>query len=160
MTDWLIDWLIGCMAACPSTRLVHLRTDWLPACLLACLPTCLPACLTGWLIDWLTDRLTDWPTDRLTDWPTDRLTDWPTDRLTDWLTDKLGGWVISYLILFFGQIGLVKFSSEAATPTGYNNDGRDCYSKRLADATPINIKYLKDFVDTLFAKGTWLLSKK
>ena len=62
----------------------------------------------------------------------------------------------SYLIIIIiiYQIGLVKFSSEAETPTGYNNDGRDCHSKRLADATPINIKYLKDFVDTLFARGT------
>ncbi|XP_068693104.1 VWFA and cache domain-containing protein 1-like [Montipora foliosa] len=51
------------------------------------------------------------------------------------------------------RIALVKFSSEAETPTGYNNDGRDCHSKRLADATPINIKYLKDFVDILLARG-------
>ena len=58
------------------------------------------------------------------------------------------------IIIIIYQIGLVKFSSEAETPTGYNNDGRDCHSERLADATPINIKYLKDFVDTLFARGT------
>ena len=49
---------------------------------------------------------------------------------------------------------MVEFSSKAKTPTGYNDDGRDCHSKRLADATPINIKYLKDFVDSLFARGT------
>lgn len=48
----------------------------------------------------------------------------------------------------------MKFSGTAETPTGYNNDGRDCHSKRLAEATPINVKYLKDFVDTLFAIGT------
>ena len=64
--------------------------------------------------------------------------------------------MISYLIIIFCfyQIALVKFSSEAETPTGYNNDGRDCHSKRLAEATPINIKYLKDFVDILLARGT------
>ena len=54
---------------------------------------------------------------------------------------------------FFLQIGLVKFGSAAATPTGYNNDGRSCHSERLSDATPINIKFLKDYVDTLFARG-------
>ena len=64
--------------------------------------------------------------------------------------------MISYLFIIFCfyQIALVKFSSEAETPTGYNNDGRDCHSKRLADATPINIKYFKDFVDILLARGT------
>ena len=41
----------------------------------------------------------------------------------------------------------------AETPTGHNNDGRDCHSKRLADATPVNIKYLKNYVDSIYAGG-------
>ncbi|KAJ7392146.1 hypothetical protein OS493_013518 [Desmophyllum pertusum] len=51
------------------------------------------------------------------------------------------------------RIGLVKFNNKADTPTEYNNDGRGCHGKRLADATPINIKYLKDYVDSLVAQG-------
>ncbi|KAL9960914.1 hypothetical protein ACROYT_G034422 [Oculina patagonica] len=56
------------------------------------------------------------------------------------------------------RIGLVKFSHFAETPTGYN-DGRDCHSERLADATPINIKYLNNYVDTIFAGGGTYYSK-
>jgi len=48
----------------------------------------------------------------------------------------------------------VKFSGTAETPTGYNNDGKDCHRKRLADATPTNVKYLKNVVNSLFARGT------
>ena len=48
---------------------------------------------------------------------------------------------------------MVSFSGEAATPTGYRDDGRDCHSERLADATPINIKYMVSYVDSLSAGG-------
>ena len=48
---------------------------------------------------------------------------------------------------------MVSFSDEATTPTGYRNEGRDCHSERLADATPINIKYLDSYVESLSAGG-------
>ncbi|KAL9960908.1 hypothetical protein ACROYT_G034416 [Oculina patagonica] len=56
------------------------------------------------------------------------------------------------------RIGLVNFNIQAETPTGYNNDGRSCHSERLADATPINIKFLKDYVDGLFVRGSTFYS--
>ena len=48
---------------------------------------------------------------------------------------------------------MVSFSDKAATPTGYRGDGRDCHSERLADATPITIKYMDSYVDSLSAGG-------
>ena len=48
---------------------------------------------------------------------------------------------------------MVSFSDEATTPTGHRNDGRDCHSERLADATPININYLDSYVESLSAGG-------
>ncbi|KAL9960915.1 hypothetical protein ACROYT_G034423 [Oculina patagonica] len=57
------------------------------------------------------------------------------------------------------RIGLVKFSTFAETPTGHRNDGRDCHSKRLAVATPTNIKYLKKYADAITAYGETFYSK-
>ncbi|XP_078384872.1 VWFA and cache domain-containing protein 1-like [Oculina patagonica] len=58
------------------------------------------------------------------------------------------------------RIGLVKFSSFAETPTGHNNDfRRNCHSEQLAEATPINIKYLKNYVDEITAEGTTYYSR-
>ena len=47
----------------------------------------------------------------------------------------------------------MKFNGKASTPVEYDGDGRGCHSQRLADATPINIKYLEEFVETIFAEG-------
>ena len=33
-------------------------------------------------------------------------------------------------------------------------DGRTCYSESVADATPTNLEYLKDYVKSLYAGGT------
>jgi len=49
---------------------------------------------------------------------------------------------------------VVKFNHVASTPTEHKGDGRGCHSQRLATATPINIKYLKDYVDAIEATGT------
>ncbi|XP_078384871.1 VWFA and cache domain-containing protein 1-like [Oculina patagonica] len=57
------------------------------------------------------------------------------------------------------RIGLVTFSTFAETPTGHRNDGRDCHSKRLAVATPTNIKYLKKYADAITAYGETFYSK-
>ena len=57
------------------------------------------------------------------------------------------------LLGLFYQIGIVKFNGEASTPVEYDGDGRGCHSQRLADATPINIKYLEEYVETIFADG-------
>ncbi|KAL9960894.1 hypothetical protein ACROYT_G034402 [Oculina patagonica] len=51
------------------------------------------------------------------------------------------------------RVGLVSFSTFASTPGNYDKDGKTCFSKRLADATPFNIKYLKGYVDNLKAQG-------
>ena len=47
----------------------------------------------------------------------------------------------------------MKFNGKASTPVEYDGDGRGCHSQRLADATPINIKYLEEYVETIFAEG-------
>ena len=53
----------------------------------------------------------------------------------------------------FYQIGIVKFNGQASTPVEYDGDGRGCHSQSLADATPSNIKYLEEYVDSIFANG-------
>ena len=47
----------------------------------------------------------------------------------------------------------MKFNGQAATPVEYDGDGRDCHGQRLADATPINIKYLEEYVESIYANG-------
>ena len=62
-------------------------------------------------------------------------------------------YIITYLELSVQQIGLVKFNSGASTPVEYDGDGRGCHGQRLADATPVNIKYLENYVDAIVAEG-------
>ena len=47
----------------------------------------------------------------------------------------------------------MKFNGEASTPVEYGGDGRGCHSQRLADATPVNVKYLENYVDGIVAEG-------
>ena len=47
----------------------------------------------------------------------------------------------------------MKFNDQASTPYEYNKDGRGCHSQRLAAATPVNIKYLENYVDAIAANG-------
>ena len=53
---------------------------------------------------------------------------------------------------------MVSFSTFASTPGNYDKDGKTCFSDRLADATPFNIKYLKGFLASL--KGQGKISKQ
>ena len=48
---------------------------------------------------------------------------------------------------------MVEFNDLASTPTEYDGVGRGCYSEILSDATPINIKYLESYIDSIIAQG-------
>jgi len=51
------------------------------------------------------------------------------------------------------RIGVVSFSNTVETPGSSSDDGKSCYSEGLADATPINLEYLQDYVKSLYANG-------
>ena len=36
-------------------------------------------------------------------------------------------------------------------------DGRSCYSESVADATPENLEYLKDYVKSLYSGGMYII---
>ena len=48
----------------------------------------------------------------------------------------------------------MSFNTYSKTPGSGRLDGKVCFSKSLADATPINLEYLQDYVKSLQAGGT------
>ncbi|PFX25481.1 VWFA and cache domain-containing protein 1 [Stylophora pistillata] len=48
------------------------------------------------------------------------------------------------------RIGVVSFGTVASTPGKF---GKNCFSERLADATPLNLRYLEGYLESLKAQG-------